>query len=112
MPRYPIESLMFMKVKSRCDNFYYLGMLDHRIRRVFIPTLDKSFSFDEVSLDDALTLKYVTMTKASRAVKETWDGDMYNYSQDHPLSLSEIGKIEEYRNPPQKPYKTDPRFYR
>ena len=112
MARYQILSLKFMKIKGNDDNYYYLGISDYNVRRVFIPTLNKSYAFEEVSFDDDLTYEYVLQTGAHRAVNETWTGDEYNYSQRHLLNEGMIRQIEKYRNPPKKPYKTDPRFYR
>jgi len=112
MARYPILSLKFMKIRENNDNYYYLGISDYNVRRVFIPTLDKSYSFDEISFDEDLTYQYVMKTRAHRAVNEEWDGDEFYYSQRHLLNESMIRKIEKYRNPPQKPYKTDPKFFR
>ena len=112
MARYPILSLKFMKVKEKNDNYYYLGISDYNVRRVYIPTLDKSYSFDEISFGEDLTYEYVMKTRANKAVNETWDGDDYYYSQKRLLNEKLIRLIEKYRNPPQIPYKTDPRFYR
>lgn len=112
MSRYNIYSLVFMTVKERRDNYYFLGMTNSDVQRVFIPSLNKSFSYSEVCLGESLTTDYVATTRASKAVSHEYDGDDFYYQVRHDLSKAEIAKIEKHRNTPEKKKKVDRRFFR
>lgn len=102
MPRHPLYWLRFMKVRARGDNYYFLGRYDSNAERVFIPTLNTSFSYSEVDFGSDLTHELVKDSPVSNVISEEWDGEEFILVSRHPLSKREIKKIEEYYNNPSR----------
>jgi len=118
MEKFLIRDLKFMKVKERNDNYYYLGMYNSDVSRVYIPTLKDSFAYSEVTFSTDLTSEYVESVPGfSKKVKYELDdfGNMESWGL-AVLTAAEIKKIENFCNrPAQAPISTsnvDPRFFK
>lgn len=111
--KYLISSLMFMKVKSKNDNYYYLGMTDYSVGRVYIPTLNKSFPLSDITFGECLTCEFVhSKTKVAKKIYFSEEEYDVFYQQRSDLNNSDIRIIEKCYNNEKKPSKPDPRFFR
>ena len=114
MAKYLVRDLSFMKITSRNDNYYYLGMSNSDVRRVYIPTLKCSFSYDDVSFGSDLTSEYVESVPGfSKRIK--YELDDFGYIESSGIALvneSDIKKIEKYRNGPKQEPVVDSRFFK
>lgn len=114
MSKYLIRDLTFMKINKKNDNYYYLGMSNSDIGRVYIPTLNKSFPYNEVTFGESLTSEYVENIRSfSKKVK--YELDDFGNVESWGISLlneSQIKKVEKYRNGPKQGPTVDPRFLR
>ena len=111
MAKYNVFSLKFMTIRGE-GNYYFLGMCNEEVKRVYIPTLNKSFSYNEVAFGCDLTSEYVAETPASGAVTKEWDGEEFYYSSKHPLNTRQINAIEKHYNSTDRSPKVDPKFRR
>lgn len=118
MKKYMIRDLKFMTVKEKNNNYYYLGIYNSDVSRVYIPTLDNSYSYSEISFGTDLTSEYVeTVPGFGKKVK--YEADDFGYVEScglSSLSEGEIKKVERYRNTPAEtqapPADVDPIFFR
>ena len=114
MAKYNSSSMKFMKVVSRNDNYCYLGECNESRGRVYIPTLDKSFSYSEVCFVENLSSGHVYgIFGLSRKVK--LDTDDFGYDASYirgNLTGFDIKRIEKEYNRIRKPSKFDGRFDR
>lgn len=114
MAKYGACHMKFMKVRGKDDNYYYLGECNDSRRRVYIPTLDKSFSYDEVTMGDKLSASHVYgIFGLSRKVK--LDSDDFGYDASYikgDLSGLDIRRIEKEYNRNRRPSNFDNRFDR
>lgn len=114
MSKYLVRDLCFMKVNKKNDNYYYLGMCNSDVRRVYIPTLNKNFSYDEVSFGSDLTSDYVCSIPSFNK-RQKYELDDFGYLEASGIAIvneSDIKKIEKYRNGPAPTPYVDPRFTR
>ena len=97
--KYFIRDLKFMKVKEKKDNYYYLGIYNSDVSRVYIPTLNDSFAYSEITFGVDLTSEYVESVPGfSKKVK--YELDDFGNMESGGLSIlteSEIKKVEKYQ---------------
>ena len=114
MAKYICVGMRFMKVRSKNDNYYFLGECNDRLRRVHIPTLGKSFSYEEVVFGEELSSEHLSGSfLLERKVKTELDdfGYVSSYIKGN-LSGGDIKRIEKEYNREKKPSKEDRRFTR
>ena len=114
MAKYSSTSMKFMKVISKNDDYCYLGECSDEKGRVFIPTLNKSFSYSEVCFIENLSSNHVYgIFGLSRKVK--LDTDDFGYDASYikgDFSGFDIKRIEKEYNRTRRPSNFDNRFNR
>ena len=114
MAKYNATTMRFMKIRSKNDDYYYLGECSDERRKVYVPTLDKSFSYDEVVIGDKLSSDHVYgIFGLSRKVKLETDDFGYDASYiKGDLTGFDVKRIEKEYNCTRKPSKFEGRFDR
>ena len=114
MAKYGACHMKFMKVRSMNDNYCYLGECNESRGRVYIPTLDRAFSYSEVTFVEDLSSNHVYgIFGLSRKVK--LDTDDFGYDASYirgDLTGFDIKRIEKEYNRIRKPSKFEGRFDR
>lgn len=98
--KFQIDDCKFLMIKSRADNYNFFGVCNDGKKEVFVPTLNKVFSYKEVEFTAIFTSDYLKRIPGLKD-KVNYDtndvGNVFSYYNEK-LSISDVKKIEKHRN--------------